>query len=117
MSVKGIYIRLVGKVLNLSKTSIRVLELLLNEGEMTLNEISEKLKLSRRTIYNHLSNLSNLELVHRKAGERGGRLIYIYYLNSIDKVLEVAYRTLSEKMKLIEDSLKKVRGDRIVGSG
>jgi len=92
----------VASALRLRPRAVEVLSLLAREGELTVKEVAELLKISRRAAHDWLLSLLSKRLVRRKPVDTDGRLSYVYYLPPPREFVQVAIETLRREIEALE---------------
>jgi DNA-binding MarR family transcriptional regulator len=81
----------------------RALQILINDGEMTISELSQKMDLACSTITDLVDRMENSELVKRKKDKKDKRVVRIEVQNKgndiLDRVLQKRIEYLSIKLK------------------
>ncbi|RLG47576.1 MAG: hypothetical protein DRO06_02615 [Thermoproteota archaeon] len=98
-------LELAARVLRLTRTSSAILRLLAEEGEMVISQMVERLKVSRRSLYQNLKSLMTQGLVRRRAVDVGGRLAHAYSLAPLPEIVEV----ISSRLRSLADELEDIR--------
>ncbi len=109
--------RLILSDFNITVPQFRALQILINEGEMTISELSQKMDLACSTITDLVDRMENSSLVKRKKDTKDKRVVRIEVLSKgndiLEKVLEKRIEYLSEKLKNISDKDKKSLSDSL----
>ena len=95
----------------------RALQILINDGEMTISELSQKMDLACSTITDLVDRMENSELVKRKKDTKDKRVVRIEVLSKgniiLEKVLEKRIQYLSQKLVNISINDKKNLRDNL----
>lgn len=95
---------------NITVPQFRALQILINDGEMTISELSQKMDLACSTITDLVDRMENAELVKRKKDKKDKRVVRIEVLskgnNILDKVLQKRIEYLSIKLKNLSNNDK-----------
>lgn len=88
---------------NITVPQFRALQILINDGEMTISELSQKMSLACSTITDLVDRMENSELVKRKKDNKDKRVVRIEVLSKgndiLEKVLQKRIEYLSIKLK------------------
>jgi ATP-dependent DNA helicase RecG len=57
----------------LSKTQVKIIELITKNAAITQADLAQKLKISESTVYRNIEKLKQLKLLERKGGDKTGR--------------------------------------------
>lgn len=103
---------------NITVPQFRALQILINDGEMTISELSQKMDLACSTITDLVDRMENSELVKRKKDKKDKRVVRIEVLskgnNILDKVLQKRIEYLSIKLKNLSNNDKVHLRDALV---
>ena len=95
----------------------RALQILINDGEMTISELSQKMDLACSTITDLVDRMENSELVKRKKDTKDKRVVRIEVLSKgniiLEKVVEKRIQYLSQKLVNISINDKKNLRDNL----
>ena len=95
---------------NITVPQFRALQILINDGAMTISELSQKMDLACSTITDLVDRMENSELVKRKKDKKDKRVVRIEVLskgnNILDKVLQKRIEYLSIKLKNLSNNDK-----------
>ncbi len=95
---------------NITVPQFRALQILINDGEMTISDLSQKMDLACSTITDLVDRMENAELVKRKKDKKDKRVVRIEVLskgnNILDKVLQKRIEYLSIKLKNLNNTDK-----------
>ncbi len=97
---------------DLSETDTQILIELLQGGEYTVDELAEKLRLSKATVNRSLNKLVELGFVSRRREKRQsvGRPRFKYYVEDPKKVLEKIEHDLDACANVFKQKLKELLG-------
>ncbi|MDY0235132.1 MAG: MarR family transcriptional regulator [Gudongella sp.] len=95
---------------NITVPQFRALQILINDGEMTISELSQKMDLACSTITDLVDRMENSELVKRRKDKKDKRVVRIEVLNKgndiLEKVLQKRIEYLTIKLKNISKTDK-----------
>jgi DNA-binding MarR family transcriptional regulator len=95
---------------NITVPQFTALQILINEGELTIGELSQKMALACSTITDLIDRMEKSELVVRKKDDRDKRVVRIEVLPNgydiLEKVLKKRIEFLSEKLSSFNDDEK-----------
>lgn len=95
--------RVILNAFNITLPQFRALQILINDGEMTISELSQKMDLACSTITDLIDRMENSELVKREKDRKDKRVVRIEVLSKgndmLDKVLQKKIEYLDLKLK------------------
>lgn len=95
---------------NITVPQFRALQILINDGEMTISELSQKMDLACSTITDLVDRMEHSELLKRKKDKKDKRVVRIEVLSKgneiLDKVLQERIEYLSMKLKNLNNNDK-----------
>lgn len=98
------------KDFNITIPQFTALQILINNEEMTIGELSQKMALACSTITDLIDRMERNELVIRKRDEKDKRVVRIEVLSKghqiVEKVLEKRVKFLDSKMKGLTEEQK-----------
>lgn len=87
---------------NITAPQFTALQILINQGNMTIGELSQKMALACSTITDLIDRMEKSELVVRKKDDKDKRVVIVevlpYGFNILEKVLDKRIKFLSEKL-------------------
>ncbi len=96
---------------NITVPQFTALQILINNGDMTISELSQKMDLACSTITDLIDRMEKTELVKRKKDKQDKRVVRIEVQQEghdiLAKVLEKRIQFLSEKLKELSEKDKK----------
>ena len=93
--------------LGFKDTEIKLYKLLLNK-ELTINQIKKQMKVTERTIREHIKDLLKKQLIVRKAVSRGKRLKYVYSSVSVKKAWQIIKEQVGQTMQEADKIFSKI---------
>jgi DNA-binding MarR family transcriptional regulator len=87
---------------NITVPQFTALQILINQGTMTIGELSQKMALACSTITDLIDRMEKSELVIRKKDEKDKRVVRIEVLNKGHVILE---KVLSERIEFLSGKL------------
>lgn len=94
--------------LNITVPQFTALQILINIGDMTIGELSQKMALACSTITDLIDRMEKSELVVRKKDEKDKRVVRIEVLPKGYDILE---QVLNKRIKFLEDKIKSFSED------
>ncbi|WP_310444976.1 MarR family transcriptional regulator [Tissierella sp.] len=95
---------------NITGPQFTALQILINQGTMTIGELSQKMALACSTITDLIDRMEKSELVIRKKDEKDKRVVRVEVLNKghviLEKVLSARIEFLSGKLSNFSDEDK-----------
>lgn len=87
---------------NITAPQFSALQILINNGDMTIGELSQKMSLACSTITDLIGRMERTELVKRKKDEKDKRVVRIEVL---PKGFDILEKVLHKRRKFLEDKL------------
>lgn len=87
---------------NITAPQFSALQILINNGDMTIGELSQKMSLACSTITDLIGRMERTELVKRKKDEKDKRVVRIEVL---PKGFDILEKVLDKRRKFLEDKL------------
>jgi len=87
---------------NITVPQFTALQILINQGNMTIGELSQKMALACSTITDLIDRMERSELVVRKKDEKDKRVVTIEVL---PKGFDILEKVLDKRRKFLEDKL------------
>ncbi|WP_422485268.1 MarR family winged helix-turn-helix transcriptional regulator [Gudongella sp. DL1XJH-153] len=95
---------------NITVPQFTALQILINNGDMTISELSQKMDLACSTITDLIDRMEKTDLVKRKKDEQDKRVVRVEVLQEghdiLARVLEKRIEFLTEKLKGISENDK-----------
>ncbi len=97
---------------SITSPQFTALQILINNGDMTIGELSQKMSLACSTITDLIGRMEKTELVKRKKDDKDKRVVRIEVLpkgfDILEKVLEKRRKFLANKLEKIDDKQKEI---------
>lgn len=97
---------------NITAPQFSALQILINNGDMTIGELSQKMSLACSTITDLIGRMERTELVKRKKDEKDKRVVRIEVLpkgfDILEKVLDKRRRFLEQKLEGFDGVQKEI---------
>ena len=97
---------------NITAPQFTALQILINNGDMTIGELSQKMSLACSTITDLIGRMERTELVKRKKDEKDKRVVRIEVLpkgfDILEKVLDKRRGFLEQKLDGFDDEQKTI---------
>lgn len=97
---------------NITAPQFSALQILINNGDMTIGELSQKMSLACSTITDLIGRMERTDLVKRKKDEKDKRVVRIEVLpkgfDILEKVLEKRRGFLEQKLDGFDDQQKSI---------
>ncbi len=93
---------------NITVPQFTALQILINNGDMTISELSQKMDLACSTITDLIDRMEKTDLVKRKKDEQDKRVVRVEVLQEGHDILA---RVLEKRIEFLTDKLKGVSED------